>query len=73
MANQPAPNPNQQLVTFLCLALYRSGGEIVVDNIQELKGILLMPSIELLDENTAVIKVDKYIKEERQNGQSTST
>jgi hypothetical protein len=69
MANQNGNQPQmsqQQMMSLLCLAIYRMGGEFVLD-LNELKGAMLVPSIQPIQgEKTQVtLVVDKYVKEER--------
>jgi hypothetical protein len=68
MANQQQTS-QQQLITLLCLALYRMGGPVILDHLEELQNSILVPSVEESGPNRIILNVSKYVKEAKPDEQ----
>ena len=76
MNQQPQPHSPRSdngglLLSLLCLALYRNGGEIVLSDLNELKESLFIPSIEPVRDGVVKLKVTKYTKQVVQKTQKS--
>lgn len=60
---QPKETGNGLLLSLLCLALHRKGGEIVLDNLDELKECLFVPSVQPVRDGVVKLTVAKYTKQ----------
>jgi hypothetical protein len=70
---QPQPSqekaPEGILMSLLCLALYRNGGEIVLDNLDELKESMFLPTLEPVRDGVVKLTVSKYTKQPAQQAE----